>query len=58
MAVDVRPGLAVDFGPLASLLEPFLIKFIGNFFPLGCVLPIVQTLVSRSTRARNISHII
>ena len=58
MAVDGRPGPGVDFVPLPSLVEEFFIKFIGDFLPLDCGLPIVKTLVSISTRARSTSHII
>ena len=58
MAVDGRPGAGVGFETLASLLEAFLIKLIGDFLPLDCVLPVVKTLVSINTRARIKSHII
>jgi hypothetical protein len=58
MAVDGRPGPATGFVPLASLLEPFLIRLIVDFLPLDCVLPVVKTLVSISTRVRSTSHII
>jgi hypothetical protein len=58
MAVGDRLGAAVDVVPVASLLEAFLIKLIGNFLPLDCVLPVVKTLVSISTKARSTTHII
>jgi hypothetical protein len=43
MAVDGRPGACTGFATLASLLEVFLIKLIGDFLPLDCVLPVVKT---------------
>jgi hypothetical protein len=58
MAVEGRPGPTVVFVPLASLLEVFLIKLIGDFLPLDCALPVVRILVSISTTTRRISHII
>jgi len=58
MAVAGRPGPAVGFAPLASLLEVlFLIRLTGSFLPLG-VFPVVKLLVSISTRSKRISHII
>jgi hypothetical protein len=58
MAVDGRPGPTAVFVPLASLLEVFLIKLIGDFLPLDCAFPVVRILVSISTTARRTSHII
>jgi hypothetical protein len=39
--------------PLMSLLELFRIKAICDFFPTACVLPVVNTLVSKSAEARS-----
>jgi hypothetical protein len=58
MAVDGRPEAGVGFATVPSLLEAFLIKLIGDFLPLDCVLPVVKTLVSKSTRTKSKSHII
>jgi hypothetical protein len=58
MAVDGPAGARLGFAPLVSLLEAFLIKLIGNFFPLDCVLPAANILVSISARARSRNHII
>lgn len=58
MAVDARPGPAGGFIPLASLVEVFLVRLMGDFLPLDCVFPVVKILVSISSRRRNTSHII
>jgi hypothetical protein len=59
MAVAGRPGPAVGFALLTSLLEVlFLMRVDGSFLPLDCVFPVVKLLVSISPRSRRTSHII
>jgi len=59
IAVAGRPGPAVGFALLASLLEVlFLIRVDGSFLPLDCVFPVVKLLVSISPRSKRTSHII